>query len=59
MQNFCYEAQAGRPLGETTASVHRRPVRGPGTNVNVSNAAYDGNLTWRYGGVRLFFRASY
>src|SRR5262249_48861440 len=29
------------------------------TNVNISNSAYDGNLTWRYGGVRLFFRASY
>ena len=29
------------------------------TNVNVDNASYDGNLTWRYGGVRLFFKASY
>lgn len=29
------------------------------TNVNISNTGYDGNLTWRYGGVRLFFRASY
>jgi hypothetical protein len=29
------------------------------TNVNISNNAYDGNLAWRYGGVRLFFRASY
>ena len=29
------------------------------TNVNIDNSAYDGNLTWRYGGVRLFFRASY
>ncbi len=29
------------------------------TNVNISNTAYDGNLTWKYGGVRLFFRASY
>jgi hypothetical protein len=29
------------------------------TNVNISNSAYDGNLTWRYGGARLFFRASY
>jgi hypothetical protein len=29
------------------------------TNVNVDNASYDGNLAWRYGGLRLFFRASY
>jgi hypothetical protein len=29
------------------------------TNLNISNSAYDGNLTWRYGGARLFFRASY
>jgi len=29
------------------------------TNVNVDNAGYDGNLAWRYGGVRLFFKASY
>ena len=29
------------------------------TNVNVSSTGYDGNLTWRYGGARLFFRASY
>jgi hypothetical protein len=29
------------------------------TNVNISNSAYNGSLTWRYGGVRLFFRASY
>jgi len=29
------------------------------TSVNVDNASYDGNLAWRYGGVRLFFKASY
>ncbi|HEY1874093.1 MAG TPA: hypothetical protein VGG67_06800 [Steroidobacteraceae bacterium] len=29
------------------------------TNVNISNSAYNGNLTWRYGGARLYFRASY
>lgn len=29
------------------------------TNLNIDNASYDGNLTWRYGGVRLFFKASY
>jgi hypothetical protein len=29
------------------------------TSVNISNSAYDGNLNWTYGGVRLFFRASY
>jgi hypothetical protein len=29
------------------------------TSVNVDNASYDGHLQWRYGGVRLFFRASY
>ncbi|HEY6823527.1 MAG TPA: hypothetical protein VI195_03750 [Steroidobacteraceae bacterium] len=29
------------------------------TNVNIDNASYDGNLNWRYGGVRLFFKASY
>jgi hypothetical protein len=29
------------------------------TNVNVSSTGYEGNLTWRYGGARLFFRASY
>jgi hypothetical protein len=29
------------------------------TSVNVDNAGYDGNLAWRYGGVRLFFKASY
>jgi hypothetical protein len=29
------------------------------TSVNVDNASYDGHLNWRYGGVRLFFRASY
>lgn len=29
------------------------------TNVNISNTGYDGNLAWRYGGARLFFRASY
>jgi hypothetical protein len=29
------------------------------TNVNVDNASYDGNLTWRYGGARIFFRMSY
>ncbi len=28
-------------------------------NVNIDNASYDGNLTWRYGGARIFFRASY
>jgi len=28
-------------------------------HVNVSNASYDGNLAWRYGGARLFFRASF
>ena len=29
------------------------------THVNVDSASYDGNLAWRYGGLRLFFRASY
>jgi len=29
------------------------------TNLNIDNASYDGNLAWRYGGVRLFFKASY
>ena len=29
------------------------------TNVNIDNASADGNLSWRYGGVRLFFKASY
>jgi hypothetical protein len=29
------------------------------TNVSISTLAYEGNLSWRYGGVRLFFRASY
>jgi hypothetical protein len=29
------------------------------TSVNVDNASYDGHLDWRYGGARLFFRASY
>ena len=29
------------------------------TNVNINNASYDGTLTWRYGGARIFFRASY
>jgi hypothetical protein len=29
------------------------------TSVNIDNASYDGNLAWRYGGVRLFFKASY
>ena len=29
------------------------------TSVNIDNASYDGHLTWRYGGARLFFKASY
>ena len=29
------------------------------TNVNIDNSAYNGNLTWRYGGLRIFFRAAY
>jgi hypothetical protein len=29
------------------------------TSLNIDNASYDGHLAWRYGGVRLFFRASY
>ena len=29
------------------------------TSVNIDNAGYDGHLAWRYGGARLFFKASY
>ena len=29
------------------------------THVNIDNASYNGNLAWRYGGARLFFKASY
>ena len=29
------------------------------TNINVDNASYNGHLTLRYGGLMLFFRASY
>lgn len=55
-------------LQDYTASVFYMPWKNFGfgagwnefrTNVNVSNASYDGNLTWRYGGARIFFRASY
>jgi len=55
-------------LQDYTASVFYMPWKHFGfgvgwnefrTNVNIDNPAYDGNLTWRYGGVRLFFRGSY
>jgi hypothetical protein len=29
------------------------------TSLSINNSAYDGNLNWTYGGVRLFFRASF
>jgi len=55
-------------LQDYTASVFYMPWKNFGfgagwnsfrTTVNVDNASYDGNLTWRYGGARVFFRASY
>ena len=29
------------------------------TSLTIDNASYDGHLNWRYGGARLFFKASY
>ena len=55
-------------LQDYTATVYYMPWKNFGfgagwnefrTNVNIDNASYDGNLTWRYGGLRLFFKASY
>ena len=55
-------------LQDYNASVYYMPWKNFGlgigwnefrTSVNVDNASYDGNLAWRYGGVRLFFKASY
>lgn len=55
-------------LQDYTATVYYMPWKNFGfgagwnefrTNVNIYNASYDGNLTWRYGGLRLFFKASY
>jgi hypothetical protein len=55
-------------LQDYNASVYYMPWKNFGfgagwnefrTSVNIDNASYDGNLRWRYGGVRLFFKASY
>jgi hypothetical protein len=60
--------QYDRNLQDYNATVYYMPWKNFGfgagwnefrTSVNIDNAGYDGHLAWRYGGARLFFKASY